>query len=152
MILGISQLSEIACVFDDARAQLGDGPESEQLGRLQIEIITHIHEAMKSIERVVGMLRVVASRGRRGMRIGDVASISGLPMSTCFRMLQRLEVEGLVSRDALTRKYFLGPLLYELGLVYEKMGKKEDYIQCMKEIMETDYGYKDVATRVESSY
>ncbi len=71
----------------------------------------------QSIERVVGMLRVVASRGRRGMRIGDVASVSGLPMSTCFRMLQRLELEGLVDRDPLTRKYHLGPLLYELGML-----------------------------------
>jgi DNA-binding IclR family transcriptional regulator len=71
----------------------------------------------QSIERVVEMLRVVASRGRRGMRIADVATVSGLPMSTCFRMLQRLELEGLVERDALTRKYHLGPLLYELGLL-----------------------------------
>ncbi|RCW66111.1 IclR family transcriptional regulator [Pseudorhodoferax soli] len=63
------------------------------------------------------MLRVVASRGRRGMRIADVVDVSGLPMSTCFRMLQRLELEGLVVRDALTRKYHLGPLLYELGLL-----------------------------------
>ncbi|MEK8050997.1 IclR family transcriptional regulator [Ideonella sp. DXS22W] len=73
----------------------------------------------QSIERVVGMLRVVASRGRRGMRIAEVASTSGLPTSTCFRMLQRLELEGLVVRDALTRKYFLGPLLYELGQLAE---------------------------------
>ena len=71
----------------------------------------------QSIERVVGMLRVIASRGRRGMRIADVVSVSGLPMSTCFRMLQRLELEGLVYRDPLTRKYHLGPLLYELGLL-----------------------------------
>lgn len=42
--------------------------------------------------------------------------------------------------------------LYDLGLTYEKMGKKEEYLACMKEIMETDYGYKDVAQRVESSY
>ena len=42
--------------------------------------------------------------------------------------------------------------LYDLGLVYEKMGKKEEYLQCMKDIMETDYGYKDVAKRVEESY
>ncbi len=42
--------------------------------------------------------------------------------------------------------------LYDLGLVYEKMGRKEEYLQCMKEIMETDYGYKDVAKRVEASY
>lgn len=76
-----------------------------------------VRTGTQSIERVVGMLRVVASRGRRGMRIGDVASVSALPMSTCFRMLQRLELEGLVDRDPLTRKYFLGPLLYELGLL-----------------------------------
>ena len=42
--------------------------------------------------------------------------------------------------------------LYDLGLVYETMGKKEEYLQCMKDIMETDYGYKDVAKRVEQSY
>jgi len=71
----------------------------------------------QSIERVVAMLRVVASRGRTGMRLGDVTAASGLPMSTCFRMLQRLELEGLVERHPVTRKYFLGPLLYELGLL-----------------------------------
>ncbi|MEO7319811.1 MAG: tetratricopeptide repeat protein [Chthoniobacteraceae bacterium] len=42
--------------------------------------------------------------------------------------------------------------LYDLGLVYETMGKKEEYLQCMKEIMETDYAYKDVSKRVEASY
>jgi len=80
----------------------------------------------QSIERVVGMLRVVASRGRRGMRIAEVVATSGLPTSTCFRMLQRLEVEGLVSRDAVTRKYHLGPLLYELGLLAEPSYRLSD--------------------------
>lgn len=41
---------------------------------------------------------------------------------------------------------------YRLGLVYEQMGKKEEYLNCMKEIYESDYGYKDVAKRVEASY
>jgi DNA-binding IclR family transcriptional regulator len=71
----------------------------------------------QSIERVVQMLRIVASRGKAGMRIGEIATTSGLPHSTCFRMLHRLEYEGLLDRDAHTRKYFLGPLLYELGLL-----------------------------------
>jgi tetratricopeptide (TPR) repeat protein len=43
-------------------------------------------------------------------------------------------------------------IVYTLGLVYEKMGKKEDYLECMKQIYEADYGYKDVAARVENSY
>jgi len=71
----------------------------------------------QSIQRSVELLRVVASRGRRGMRIGEVAATSGLPQSTCYRMLQCLEVEGLVARDEHTRKYFLGPLMHELGLL-----------------------------------
>jgi tetratricopeptide (TPR) repeat protein len=43
-------------------------------------------------------------------------------------------------------------ILYKLGLVYEKMAKKDEYLACMKEIYEADYGYRDVAQRVESSY
>jgi tetratricopeptide (TPR) repeat protein len=42
--------------------------------------------------------------------------------------------------------------LYELALVYEQMGKKEDYIRCLKDIIEVDYGYRDAAKRVESTY
>jgi tetratricopeptide (TPR) repeat protein len=43
-------------------------------------------------------------------------------------------------------------LLYNLGLVYEKMGRKDDYIDCMKRIFEADFGYRDVADRVEKWY
>lgn len=43
-------------------------------------------------------------------------------------------------------------IVYNLGLVYEKMGNAEKSIDCMKQIYEVDYGYKDVAQRVESSY
>ena len=51
------------------------------------------------------------------MRIGEIVATTGLPQSTCFRMLQRLQMEGLVDRDARTRKIYLGPLLHELGLL-----------------------------------
>ncbi len=43
-------------------------------------------------------------------------------------------------------------ITYRLGLVLEKMGKKDEYLECMKQIYEVDYGYLDVAKRVESSY
>ena len=42
--------------------------------------------------------------------------------------------------------------LYELAMVYEKVGKREEYLDCLKEIYNNDYGYRDVAQRVESSY
>ncbi len=43
-------------------------------------------------------------------------------------------------------------VLYKLGLVLDRMGKKEESLKCMKDIYEADYGYLDVAQRVEQSY
>jgi tetratricopeptide (TPR) repeat protein len=43
-------------------------------------------------------------------------------------------------------------IVYNLGLVYEKMTQEEKSIECMKQIYEVDYGYRDVAKRVEGSY
>lgn len=43
-------------------------------------------------------------------------------------------------------------IVYELGLVYERMGQDDKALECFKEIYNADYGYKDVAKRVESSY
>lgn len=43
-------------------------------------------------------------------------------------------------------------IVYNLGLVYERMGNMEKSLECMKEIYEVDYGYLDVAQRVEASY
>ena len=43
-------------------------------------------------------------------------------------------------------------VLYELGLIYDKADKKMEAIDCFKQIYEVDYGYRDVAARVEGSY
>ncbi len=43
-------------------------------------------------------------------------------------------------------------LLYNVGLLYEKMGNAEESLNAFKQIYAADYGYKDVAKRVEQSY
>jgi tetratricopeptide (TPR) repeat protein len=43
-------------------------------------------------------------------------------------------------------------VLYEKGLIHEETGDKASALDCFKQIYEVDYGYRDVATRVESSY
>ncbi len=43
-------------------------------------------------------------------------------------------------------------VLYNLGLIYEKMGDRDKSLECFKEIYNTDYDYRDVAKRVEESY
>ncbi len=43
-------------------------------------------------------------------------------------------------------------VLYEKGLIHGEMGDKVSALECFKQIYEVDYGYRDVALRVESSY
>lgn len=43
-------------------------------------------------------------------------------------------------------------VLYEKGLIHGDMGDKTSALDCFKQIYEVDYGYRDVAQRVESSY
>lgn len=56
-------------------------------------------------------------------------------------------LEDLVAMDNVKKE-----VLYEKGLMHDEIGDKDAAIACFKEIYEVDYGYRDVATRVESSY
>jgi tetratricopeptide (TPR) repeat protein len=55
--------------------------------------------------------------------------------------------QEISSMDAMKKE-----IMYNLGLIYERMGDVEKGLACMKQIYEVDYGYRDVARRVESSY
>jgi tetratricopeptide (TPR) repeat protein len=74
----------------------------------------------------------------------------------CYRELGMLDLamkqleeaaKEILSMDTMKKE-----IVYNLGLVYEKMREREKSLNCMKQIYEADYGYKDVAERVESSY
>jgi tetratricopeptide (TPR) repeat protein len=43
-------------------------------------------------------------------------------------------------------------VLYEKGHIHHEMGDQSAALDCFKQIYEVDYGYRDVASRVESSY
>jgi len=43
-------------------------------------------------------------------------------------------------------------LLYNLGILYKKLDKDDQYLEALKQIYAVDYGYRDVAARVEGSY
>jgi DNA-binding IclR family transcriptional regulator len=70
----------------------------------------------QTIQRASLLLRLLASRSRGGLRLADVVRDSGLEHSTVHRILKGLMAEGLVVQDAGSRRYLLGPLVYELGL------------------------------------
>lgn len=67
-------------------------------------------------------------------------------LDLAVRQLEDASAEGS-ALDTLTKE-----ILYNLGLVYERMGQFEKHIETMKKIFAIDYGYRDVARRVESSY
>lgn len=62
------------------------------------------------------------------------------------RQLQEANAELLNMDD--TKK----EILYLMGMLYEKMGKPEEALEQFKTIYEVDYGYRDVAQKVESAY
>jgi tetratricopeptide (TPR) repeat protein len=77
-------------------------------------------------------------------------------LGLCYRELGMVDLamkqleeaaKEILSMDAMKKQ-----IVYNLGLVYEQMGDREKSLNCMKQIYEADYGYKDVAERVESSY
>ena len=74
----------------------------------------------------------------------------------CYRELGMLDLAAkqleeaaheITSMDTMKKE-----IVYNLGLVYEQMGNGGKSISAMKQIYEADYGYRDVAARVERSY
>jgi len=62
------------------------------------------------------ILRLMTRRGAPGWRLSEITKASNLPHPTTSRLLKCLVEEGLVVRDAATKRYRLGPLNFELGL------------------------------------
>ena len=77
-------------------------------------------------------------------------------LGKCYRELGMLDLAAKqledAARESLVMDAVKKEIVYDLGLVYEQMGDFENYIGAMKRIYETDYSYRDVALRVESSY
>lgn len=78
---------------------------------------TDLPGGTQAIERALLVLRVLASTGRWGMRVADVVVASALPQATVSRIVGSLLREGVIERDARTRKLFIGHLVHELALV-----------------------------------
>src|SRR5438128_9777851 len=77
-------------------------------------------------------------------------------LGCCYSELEMLDLAMKqleeASREILSMDTMKKEIVYNLGLVYERIGEREKSLACMKQIYEVDYGYRDVAQRVESSY
>ena len=131
-----------------------------------------IEEARKRVERNPTDLQFRFELGEHLMNAGHFRE--GLPelqrarqnpnarlkamnaLGRCYRELGMLDLAAKqleeVAREIAAMDATKKEIVYNLGLVYERMGNREKSLGCMKQIYEADYGYKDVAMRVESSY
>ena len=77
-------------------------------------------------------------------------------LGRCYRELSMFDLAAKqleeAAREIGTMDATKKEIVYNLGLVYEQVGDRKKSLGCMKQIYEADYGYKDVARRVESSY
>jgi DNA-binding IclR family transcriptional regulator len=70
----------------------------------------------QSIERALLLMREIAAHNRTGSRLLDLASRTGLQRPTVHRMLKCLTFENMVQQDPDTHRYYLGAMVFELGL------------------------------------
>lgn len=73
-------------------------------------------DGTQSIARAVSLLKEIAAHNFAGSRLVDLAAHTDLKAATAHRILASLIREGLVMHRRGTKRYFLGPLAYELGL------------------------------------
>ena len=70
----------------------------------------------QSIERALTLMREIAAHNRTGSRLLDLANRTGLQRPTVHRMLKCLTLENMVQQDPDSHRYYLGPMVFELGL------------------------------------
>jgi tetratricopeptide (TPR) repeat protein len=132
-------------LIEESRKRLERNPTDPQLRFDLGEQLTnagHFREALPELQRARqnpnARLKAMNLLGRAYHELGmlDLAA----------RQLEEAAGE-IATMDAMKKE-----IVYNLGLVYEKMSDREKALACMKQIYEADYGFKDVAERVESSY
>jgi tetratricopeptide (TPR) repeat protein len=143
--LNLAKRKRAEIVLDDTRKRLERNPTDLQL---RFELGEHLVNAGRFREALPELQR---ARQNPNARLKAMNLLG-----RCYRELGMLDLamnqledasKEILSMDAMKKE-----IVYNLGLVYERMGEQEKSIHCMKQIYEADYGYRDVARRVESSY
>jgi tetratricopeptide (TPR) repeat protein len=132
-------------LIDDARKRLERNPTDLQL---RYELGEHLTNA--------GQYRDALPELQRARQNPNARLKAMNLLGRCYRELGMLDLAAKQLNDAAKEMLVMDAvkkeIVYNLGLVYEQMGDAEKYIDAMKKIYESDYGYRDVAARVERSY
>jgi len=143
--LKAAKVKHAEILIDSARERVARNPTDLQL---RFELGENLFNARRFREAVPELQRA---------RQNPHARLKAMNLlGCCYSELEMLDLamkqleeasKEILSMDAMKKE-----IVYNLGLVCERMGEREKSLACMKQIYEVDYGYKDVAQRVESSY
>jgi tetratricopeptide (TPR) repeat protein len=143
--LKVAKKNRAELLVEDARKRVDRNPTDLQLRFELGEYLVsagQFREALPELQRARqnpnARLKAMNLLGRCYRELGM--------MDLAMKQLEEAAHE-IGSMDAMKKE-----IVYNLGLVYEQMGERDKSLGCMKQIYEADYGYKDVAERVESSY
>ncbi|HWY52232.1 MAG TPA: tetratricopeptide repeat protein [Chthoniobacterales bacterium] len=143
--LQVAKKKRAGILIEETKKQLERNPTDLQL---RFELGEHFVSARRFREAVPELQR---ARQNPNARL-KAMNLLGV----CYRELGMLDLAMKQLEDAakevMTMDAMKKEIVYNLGTVYEKMGEREKSLNCMKQIYEADYDYKDVAERVESSY
>ena len=77
-------------------------------------------------------------------------------LAQCFAKRKMFDLAARTLQGAIKEKPVFDEekkeLIYNLGCVFDAMGKKEEAVEQFKQIYETDISYKDVAAKVDAFY
>ena len=73
-------------------------------------------EGSQSISRAIRAMKHIARHTPNGMRLVDIAEEMNLERPTAHRVLKALVQEGMLVQLPGSKRYTLGPVMFELGL------------------------------------
>jgi tetratricopeptide (TPR) repeat protein len=161
--------------FEAAAAALDrNAPDyTEQLAKVQMEQNAYLlAETKKRAERYPNDLVIRFEMGELYFKLGKIGEAmpefqkaQGNPnkrlqamsyLGQCFAARGMNDMAASTLRSALKEKVGFDEekkeLIYALGSVLEKMGKKEEAIDYFKQIYQSDMGFKDVSAKIDAYY
>ena len=139
------QQSRVAAQVDERRKRVEQNPTDPQLRYDLGQALYHAGEFSDAIPHLQQATRNPHIRTRVLLLLGRTFDAKGM---SDMAIKQLTDANSELTVMDKTKK----EILYELGLIHDKVENGEEALGCFKQIYEVDYGYRDVAKRVESSY
>ena len=132
-------------LIDDYKNQVDRNPTDNQLRFKYGQALFDASQLKEAIPELQRAQQAPSIRIKAMLMLGkcyDGRNMNDLAVDQLERAAGELQIMDETKKE----------VLYTLGLVHQKMGDTEKSLEAYKQIYAVDYGYLDVAERVESSY